>query len=107
MMGLFEKLRRPDINQGLEEFKATPGALLLDVRSRSEYAGGHIPGSRNLPLKELEGVEEIAPEKETPVFVYCQSGGRSGQARRELQSMGYTHVRDLGGIHFYSGELKR
>jgi len=106
-MGLFERLRRPDINQGLEEFRTTPGALLLDVRSRSEYAGGHIPGSQNLPLKEIESVQELAPDGETPVFVYCQSGGRSGQAKRELQSMGYSNVRDLGGIHFYSGELER
>ena len=105
-MGFFDRLRRPDINQGLAEFAQTPGAVLLDVRSRGEFAGGHIPGSRNLPLKDLERVEEIAPDKGTSVFVYCQSGGRSNQARRELQSMGYTDVRDLGGLHFYTGELE-
>ena len=105
-MGFFDRLRRPDINQGLAEFAQTPGAVLLDVRSRSEFSGGHIPGSRNLPLKDLESVEKVAPDKGTPVFVYCQSGGRSSQARRELQSMGYTDVKDLGGIHFYTGELE-
>ena len=106
-MGFFDRLRRLDINEGVEEFRTTPGALLLDVRSRGEFGDGHIPGSRNLPLKDLEQIEVIAGEKGTPIYVYCQSGGRSSQAARELKSMGYTDVKNLGGIGFYSGELDK
>ena len=106
-MGFFDRLRRPDINQGIVEFGTVPGALLLDVRSRSEYANGHIPGSRNLPLKEIDTVEELAADKGASIFVYCQSGGRSSRAKRELQSLGYSDVRDLGGINFYTGELEK
>lgn len=49
-MGLFDGWKMPDIGQGVEEFRATPGAVLLDVRSRQEFQKGHIPGSRNVPL---------------------------------------------------------
>ena len=53
MMGFFGFLQRPDLGQGLERFAATPNALLLDVRTQEEYADGHIPESRNLPLQTL------------------------------------------------------
>ena len=54
-MGLFDGWKMPDIGQGVEEFRATPGAVLLDVRSRQEFQEGHIPGSQNIPLSSLEG----------------------------------------------------
>ena len=49
-MGFFDFLKGPDIQAGLERFRATSGAILLDVREADEYAAGHIPGSLNLPL---------------------------------------------------------
>ena len=53
-MGFFDFLKLPDIQQGVREYGETPGAVLLDVRTAEEYREGHIPGSRNLPLDELE-----------------------------------------------------
>ena len=52
-MGFFDFLRGPDINQGVREFRETPGALLLDVRTPQEYDAGHIPGSQNVPFRFL------------------------------------------------------
>ena len=52
-MGIFDLFRRPDIDAGVREFEHTVGAVLLDVRTEEEYAEGHIPGSRNVPLAEL------------------------------------------------------
>ena len=46
-MGFFDFLHGADINEGVELFRSTPGALLLDVRTAQEYAGGHIPGSES------------------------------------------------------------
>ena len=98
MMGFFGFLQRPDLGQGLERFAATPNALLLDVRTQEEYADGHIPESRNLPLQTLGRTELLPPARETPLFVYCLSGVRSRQAAGLLRRMGYTDVTDLGGI---------
>ena len=72
-MGFFDLFRQPDINQGVEEYRAVPQAILLDVRTPEEYGGGHVPGSRNLPLQQIEKITAIAEKKETPLFVYCQS----------------------------------
>ena len=101
---MFNLFRRPDINRGVEEFRNIPGALLLDVRTPEEFREGHIPGSRNLPLQNLE---EAAIETETvPVFLYCRSGNRSATAARILRSMGYRNVTDLGGISAWRGDLE-
>ncbi|MDY6029163.1 MAG: rhodanese-like domain-containing protein [Acidaminococcaceae bacterium] len=103
-MGIFDFLKRNDINQGFEEFRRTEGAMLLDVRSAEEFAEGHLPGSVNLPLPALaDGVKTIAPS--TPVFVYCRSGARSGRAADELMRMGYGSVKNIGGILDYKGDL--
>ena len=106
-MGFFDLFRQPDINQGVEEYRAVPQAVLLDVRTPEEYRGGHIPGSKNVPLHQIEKIESIAEKKETPLFVYCQSGARSRQAASALARMGYTNVKNLGGIAAYTGKVER
>lgn len=106
-MGFFDFLRGPDIDAGLQECRNTPGALLLDVRTPEEYAEGHLPGARNLPLQSLEGIAAVAPAKDTPLYVYCRSGARSGQATGLLQRMGYTKVTNIGGIMNYHGKVER
>ena len=103
-MGLFDFMKRSDMGQELERFARTPGALLLDVRTEEEYAGGHIPGSRNVPLGTL-GRAELPEDPETPLFVYCLSGARSRQAASVLRRAGYAHVTDLGGICNYRGKV--
>nr|WP_300815245.1 rhodanese-like domain-containing protein [uncultured Acetatifactor sp.] len=100
-MGFFDLFRQPDINQGVEEYRAVPQAILLDVRTPEEYGGGHVPGSRNLPLQQIEKITAIAEKKETPLFVYCQSGARSRQAVSLLQRMGYENVNNIGGMAAY------
>ena len=49
-------LKPADINAGVEEFRATPGARLVDVRTPGEYAGGHIPGAANVPLQQISAI---------------------------------------------------
>lgn len=106
-MGLFDFFKRPDINAGVKTFWQTPGAVLLDVRTPEEYREGHIPGSRNLSLQALGGVAGIIENRDTPLFVYCQSGGRSGRAVDLLRQMGYGNVQNIGGIMAYAGEVER
>ena len=106
-MGFFDFLKGPDINQSVEEFSSTPGAVLLDVRSKGEYAGGHIPVSKNVPLDRISKVSGVVKEKTAPVFVYCLSGARSRQAVGYMQQMGYTNVRNIGGISSWRGKVVR
>ena len=103
-MGIFDFVRQPDIHQGLQEYKNAADAVLLDVRTPQEYRDGHIPGSQNVPLQQLDNVEEVAENKETALYVYCHSGMRSRQAVSLLQAMGYTNVHNIGGIAAYTGK---
>ena len=65
-MALFGLLTRPDINVGVAEARQTPGALLLDVRTKAEYDAGHIAGSRSFPLDALQQAPQVLPDKVRP-----------------------------------------
>lgn len=104
-MNLKQLFRGTDIHAGLEQFRNTPGAVLLDVRTPEEYAQGHLPGSINLPLQNIFRIAEEVPEQDTPVFLYCHSGARSRRAAAFLEKLGYENVCNLGGISGYSGKL--
>ena len=106
-MGFFDFLKQPDINQGVEQYKTTSGAILLDVRTPEEYAEGHIPGGQNLPLQSIDKAAIIIDNRDTPLFVHCLSGGRSRQAAAALKQMGYTNVTNIGGIADYHGKVAR
>ncbi len=71
--------------------------LLLDVRTRPEFASGHIPGAMNIPVQELSSRLNEVPQDQ-PVVVYCRSGNRSAQAAQILGNADYSQVYDLGGI---------
>ena len=105
-MGFFDFLKGPDMNQGVKDYQATPGAVLLDVRTPEEYREGHISGSKNVPLQSLDKVTGLVNNQDTPMFVYCHSGARSGQAVMALRRMGYTNVKNIGGIAAYAGKVE-
>lgn len=71
------------------------GAVVVDVRSPAEYAGGARPGSLNIPLSELQE-RCTALDKARPVVVCCASGTRSGLAARVLRAMGFKEVVNAG-----------
>lgn len=73
------------------------GAILVDVRTSGEYSSGHIKGARNVPLNKISNIsKKVSKDKE--VIVYCQSGSRSASAAKQLKSMGYAKVYNLGSI---------
>ena len=94
-----------DMNAGVAEYKTNDGAVLLDVRTEEEYRDGHIEGSANIPLDRISSVENIVKDKSTPLYVHCLSGGRSGQAVSYLKQIGYTNVKNIGGISSYRGKV--
>ena len=73
--------------------------IILDVRTEEEFAEGHIPGAVLIPDYEIgERAREMLPDKEQLIFVYCHSGNRSKKASAALAEMGYTNVKEFGGI---------
>ena len=75
-----------------------PATLVLDVRDDKDYAAGHLPRARHIPLKELEARStEIQKFKDKPVIVTCRSGNRSGAAARLLKKLGFSNVFHLKG----------
>lgn len=105
-MGFFDILKHKDINQGVKEYELALDAVLLDVRTPEEYREGHIPKSKNVPLQTIDRVPSVVAGKQTPLYVYCYSGSRSGQAVAVLKRMGYTNVSNIGGIASYSGKIE-
>ena len=105
-MGFFDFFKQPDINQGIKEFSQREDAILLDVRTPQEYRNGFIPGSKNVPLQQLDKMITVVENKNTALYVYCHSGARSRQAVSYLQHMGYTNVNNIGGIAAYRGKVE-
>ena len=102
-MGLFDFFKGSDFNEGIEIYKNTKDAVLLDVRTPEEYLEGRVPGSWNIPLQELKKVERLV-DKAVPLFVYCLSGARSKRAEKFLQKNGY-QAENIGGLAGYKGKL--
>jgi molybdopterin/thiamine biosynthesis adenylyltransferase/rhodanese-related sulfurtransferase len=78
--------------------KAIDGAVWIDVREADEWQEGHLPGAVHIPRGFLESrVEGVAPDKGTPVVVYCASAARSAFAAKTLAGLGYENVHSLAG----------
>jgi len=85
--------------QKARELKAA-GAIVIDVRTAEEFAGGHVAGAINVPLDQLgEKIETVVPDRQQPVLIYCLSGTRSALARRILLSKKYSDIHNLGSIY--------
>ena len=75
------------------------GYIILDVRTQDEYDQGHIPGAILIPDTEIKArAEEVLTDKDQLILVYCRSGRRSKLASEILVELGYTNIREFGGI---------
>lgn len=73
--------------------------VILDVRTEEEFAQGHIPGAMLIPDYAIrEEAEKALPDKDALILVYCRSGRRSKNAAETLAELGYTNIREFGGI---------
>ena len=82
-------------------------AVAVDVGEPDEYAVGHIPGAKLLPLGEvLSRAAEVLPDKRAPWLIYCRTGRRSADAVQKLASLGYENLYDLGGILNWPYEIE-
>ncbi|MBQ8818036.1 MAG: rhodanese-like domain-containing protein [Clostridia bacterium] len=75
------------------------GYIILDVRTPEEFAEGHIEGAILIPDHEIgEKAENVLTNKDQLILVYCRSGRRSKNAASELAALGYTNIKEFGGI---------
>ncbi|MFE6288260.1 rhodanese-like domain-containing protein [Streptomyces sp. NPDC057877] len=86
----------PEIDQQRFAEAHATGALVVDVRGSGEYRTGHVPGARSAPLPNLPLTLAALP-KDRPLYVICQSGGRSAQATSLLRGLGYDAHSVSGG----------
>ena len=75
------------------------GYIILDVRTQEEYDQGHIPGAIVISHEEIaEKAEDVLTDKDQLILVYCRSGRRSKIAAEALAELGYTNIKEFGGI---------
>ena len=80
--------------------------IIIDARTQSEYDQGHIPGAIMIPEYEIaDRAEKELPDKNQLILVYCRSGRRSKIAAEELVKLGYTNVKEFGGIIDWEYEI--
>ena len=73
--------------------------LFVDVRTAEEFATGHFPGAINIPHEDIvRGIREYNLHKDQTLLLYCRSGNRSGLAESSLQSVGFSRVKNVGGL---------
>ena len=82
------------------------GYIIIDARTQEEYDEGHIPGAILIPEYEIAArAENELPDKNQLILVYCRSGRRSKIAAEELVKLGYTNVKEFGGIIDWKYEI--
>ena len=83
------------------------GYIIIDARTQEEYDQGHIPGAIMIPEYEIvDRAEKELPDKDQLILVYCRSGRRSKIAAEELVKLGYTNVKEFGGIIDWEYEIE-
>ena len=100
------------VNITAEEAKAImdseEGYVILDARTQEEYDQGHIPGAIVISHEEImEKAEDVLTDKDQLILVYCRSGRRSKIAAEALVELGYTNIKEFGGIIDWPYEVEK
>lgn len=101
MLGLFKKKEEVNYKELVKQ-----GAVILDVRSKEEFEGGHVEGALSIPLDKLSSHFKKIGDKDTYIITCCMSGGRSSVAKSILDEAGYCNVYNGGGWHSLQSKLQ-
>ena len=94
--------------QAKEIMDSQEGYIILDTRTQEEYDEGHIPGAILIPYDEiLTKAEGVLKDKDQLILVYCRSGRRSKLAAEDLVKLGYTNIKEFGGIIDWPYEVEK
>ena len=84
------------------------GYVILDTRTQEEYDESHIPGAILIPHDEItQKAESVLTDKNQMILVYCRSGRRSKLAAEDLVALGYTNIKEFGGIIDWPYEVEK
>lgn len=98
--GTYQKITAATVKERLDKGEKL---IIVDVRTKEEYDGGHIPNSLLIPYDEIEKkAPALLPDKKAAIIVYCRTGRRSEIAAKALLGMGYTNVADMGGVNTWT-----
>lgn len=101
----YEQISMEEAKQLMEDEE---GYIIVDARTIEEYANGHIPDAICIPNESIGALApEKLPNKEQLILVYCRSGNRSKQASQKLAELGYTNVKEFGGIMEWDGDIEQ
>lgn len=101
MNGSYKEIYPHEVNERLQRKERV---VIVDVREPDEFAAGHIPDAKNIPLGSIPGaLNQIDPKQQT--IVVCQGGGRSARACEYLSSLGYHVINMVGGMSAWSGDI--
>jgi rhodanese-related sulfurtransferase len=93
-------------SEAVELMDKQSDCIILDVRTEAEFTEGHIKNAICVPNESITDKEpKQLPDKNQLILVYCRSGRRSKEAAQKLADMGYTNVREFGGINDWKGEV--
>lgn len=97
-MNLLQRLM--NMMTGAQPCEITEDCLLIDVRSPSEFANAHLDGTINLPLGgcSASDIQRACPDTSAPIILFCASGMRSSSFKQLMEQIGYTNVKNAGGI---------
>lgn len=104
MISFFKKLFGTSTTELTELLNG--GAVVIDVRTRDEFLSGHIKGSINIPLNQINSNKEKL-KKHHQIIVCCRSGNRSSQAKSILNSHGFQNVTNGGSWQNVNNQLKK
>ena len=100
----YEQITQEEAKQIMD---TTNGYILLDTRTQEKYDQSHIPGALLIPHTEIaDRAAAELPDKDQVILVYCRSGNRSKQASEILAELGYTNVKEFGGINTWPYEVE-
>ena len=97
-----EMITTNEVKKIIDNYEEHSDTVIVDVRTLDEYESGHIKGAVNVPVSEIKSID-ISKDKK--IVVYCRSGSRSNTAAKELITLGYEKVYDMGGINDWKFEL--
>ena len=100
------------VHIGMEEaekiISSGSGLIIVDVRRPDEFSDGHIPHAVNIPNESIgDQAPESLPDKDQLILIYCRSGVRAADAAKKLAALGYTNIKEFGGILSWNGEIEK